>query len=376
MRYGVSPPSGGGMRASTSWFFTTHSFCSDSTSGIATRRGIGVTRFTQCDASRGVSTGSAAIAPLPQTRLDRVAVHHLAVAQHIGAADVDGAVHVGRHPRRAEQVVQHVAHRDRLDAVAHPLRRRHVRQHFGEVAHHLERRRARPDDDAGLQHERRHARCRAGSRPTSTRERRCGDSCDVFGVQAAEVHDAADGWPRPRPPRRSRPLPRSASLEALAGAHRVHEVVEHVDVPRPLAPTADGSVASPSTTSTLLPQSNAATRVRIAREHAHPVAGVEQARHEAPAEVAGAAEHEGERRGAVRARQGAQSRSRPVGAVRSSILARLRPARAGPTGRSPDEIASPKAWTPVVRRDRGEPDARVERERAGVVGGCRRGAVP
>ena len=61
LRYDVRPPSGRGISASTSRFFTTHSFCSDSTSGIATRLGIGVTRLTQCDASRGVSTGSAAI---------------------------------------------------------------------------------------------------------------------------------------------------------------------------------------------------------------------------------------------------------------------------------------------------------------------------
>ena len=39
----------------------TQSFCSDSMSGTAMRRGIGVTRFTHCAASHGVSTGSAAI---------------------------------------------------------------------------------------------------------------------------------------------------------------------------------------------------------------------------------------------------------------------------------------------------------------------------
>ena len=37
--------------------------------------------------------------PLRQPRLDGVAVHHLPVSQHVRAADVDGAVDVGRDPR-------------------------------------------------------------------------------------------------------------------------------------------------------------------------------------------------------------------------------------------------------------------------------------
>ena len=99
----------------------------------------------------------------------------------------------GGDPRRAEQVVQHVAHGDRLDAVAHPLRRRHVRQHIGQMPHHLERRRTRPDHDARLQHERRHARSRGTTSPTSTRDRRCGDSATPVRVQTTEIDDATDG---------------------------------------------------------------------------------------------------------------------------------------------------------------------------------------
>jgi hypothetical protein len=61
-RYGVSPPSGRGMSASTSWSSMTQSWTSEAISGRAIDRGTGVTRWTQCDAKPGVSTGSAAIA--------------------------------------------------------------------------------------------------------------------------------------------------------------------------------------------------------------------------------------------------------------------------------------------------------------------------
>ena len=61
-RYGVRPPSGRGSRSSTEWSSITHSFCRVAISGRAIARGTGVTRFTQCDARPGVSTGSAAMA--------------------------------------------------------------------------------------------------------------------------------------------------------------------------------------------------------------------------------------------------------------------------------------------------------------------------
>ena len=179
------------MRASMSCSRMTQSYCSDSTSGTASRRGIGVTRFTQWPASHGVSTGRAAIGRCGEPRLHRVAVHHLAVAVDVGTADVERPVHLGRHLGGAEQVVQHVAHRDRLDAAAHPPRRGHVRQHLGEVPDHLERRRARPDDDARLQHDRRHAGVEqdpadlhAGA---EVRRQPAGR-----GMQPAEVHDPTD----------------------------------------------------------------------------------------------------------------------------------------------------------------------------------------
>jgi hypothetical protein len=85
------------------------------------------------------------------TGLDGVSVHHLAVAQHIGAADVEGAVDVGQHLGGGLQVVENVAHGDGLDEVTHPARCGHVRQHVGEVPDHLERGRPGADHDAGLE---------------------------------------------------------------------------------------------------------------------------------------------------------------------------------------------------------------------------------
>ena len=49
------------MTASMSCSRMTQSNCSDSMIGTASRRGIGVTRFTHWPASHGVSTGRAAI---------------------------------------------------------------------------------------------------------------------------------------------------------------------------------------------------------------------------------------------------------------------------------------------------------------------------
>ena len=248
--------------------------------------------------------------PLLEPGLDRVAVHHLAVAQHVGAADVDRGVHVGVHARRAEQVVQHVAHGDRLDAIAHPLRRRHVRQHLGQVAHHLERRGARPDDHAGLQHERRHAAVEQDL-PDLDARAQVRRELGVFGVQAAEVHDAADG-------RRSRGLGHGGgrcpigALEALAGAHRVHEVVEDVDVSDRLADRRRvGRVAFDDLDAA--PPVERSDPVRIAREHADAIAAVEQSRHEPTTEVAGRPQNESERLGAVRSREGAQRLFPPGG---------------------------------------------------------------
>ncbi len=54
----VSPPSGSGMYSAIAWSRQTTSFTNDSMSGTAMARGTGVTRFTHCADSHGLSTGT------------------------------------------------------------------------------------------------------------------------------------------------------------------------------------------------------------------------------------------------------------------------------------------------------------------------------
>jgi len=84
-----------------------------------------------------------------------VALHHLLVGEHVGPADVERPVHVRGEVGRVHEVVQDVANRDGLDAGLHPDRCGHHRQPLGEVAQHLERRAAAPDDHGRLEHRRR-----------------------------------------------------------------------------------------------------------------------------------------------------------------------------------------------------------------------------
>ena len=88
--------------------------------GTARARGIGVTRFTHCDASHGVRTGSDAIGRCFGQR------------------------------RRGDQVVQNIADSDGLNKVADPFRRGHVGQNLGEVSDHFKTGRTRTNDDPGL----------------------------------------------------------------------------------------------------------------------------------------------------------------------------------------------------------------------------------
>ena len=174
----------------------------------------------------GCEHGESGDGALLEPRLERVAVHHLAVAQHIGAADVEGAVDLGWQRRRLDEVVEYVAHGDRLDEVAHPLRRRHVGQHVGEMADHLERRGTGADHDAGLEC---HGRHTGGDEDPPD----LGPGAQVrrefaIGVESAQVDDAGDA----RGLRRQRDVLRGVPLglfEVAGSAHAVHEVVEHLD---------------------------------------------------------------------------------------------------------------------------------------------------
>ena len=126
---------------------------------------------------------------------------------------------VVEHPH---QVVQHVADRDRLALRVDPARRDHDRQHLGEVAQHLERQRARPDD---------HRRAEFGGRRRARRQ----DLADLVpalevggqlgpGAHPAQVHDAFDAGGV----RGVAEVRRGAGVgvgEVVAATHRVHEVV-------------------------------------------------------------------------------------------------------------------------------------------------------
>ena len=226
---------------------------------------------------------------LRESGLDRVAVHELAVAVDVGTADVERAVHLGRHVGGADQVVQHVAHRDRLDEAPHPARGGHVGQHLGEVADHLERRRPRADDHPGLQHDRGHARGEQDlphlrARTQVSREPR------PLGMQAAEVDDAAHAVVV----RRRGDVPRDRQLdrlEVVLPAHRVHEVVDDLDaVHRPVDRGTVAQVALDDVDG-CRPR-HVAQPLGPSHQHAHVVPGLDEARHEPASDVAGRTGHE------------------------------------------------------------------------------------
>lgn len=85
-----------------------------------------------------------------------IAAHHLLVREHVGAADVEGTAHLGRHGGTADEVAQDVADGDGLDAGADPAGGDHDGEPFGQVAQHFEGGRAGADDDGGAQDSARH----------------------------------------------------------------------------------------------------------------------------------------------------------------------------------------------------------------------------
>ena len=153
----TSPPAGSGTYCAMSCSLQTTSWIRLSTSGRAMLLGTGVTRPTQWLDSDGVSSGRVTIRRGWQPGDRGVPLHHVAVGEDVRPADVEPAADLGRHRRAADQVVQHVADGDRLDPGVQPARGDHHRQPVGEVAEHLEGRRAGADDDRGPQYGRRHS---------------------------------------------------------------------------------------------------------------------------------------------------------------------------------------------------------------------------
>ena len=84
--------------------------------------------------------------------------HEIAIREDVRAADVERRANGLRDVEARDEVVQHVAHRDRLRLGRDPTRCDHRGQVLDEVAQDLERRRTRSNDHRGAEHRDRHAR--------------------------------------------------------------------------------------------------------------------------------------------------------------------------------------------------------------------------
>ena len=93
----------------------------------------------------------------PQAAGPGIAFHHVAVTDHIGAADLDHPAGAFRRLQGGDQIAQHVADGNRLDAREHPPRTNHHWQTFRQVADHLKRQAAGADNDRRTEFSDRHA---------------------------------------------------------------------------------------------------------------------------------------------------------------------------------------------------------------------------
>ena len=85
--------------------------------------------------------------PAVQTAHFRILQHQVAVGQNVGAADLVGRRIVAGPLQGGDEIRDHVAVPDRLDARDDPLRRDHHGQAFGQIANHLEGDAAGTNDD-------------------------------------------------------------------------------------------------------------------------------------------------------------------------------------------------------------------------------------
>ena len=133
-----------------------------------------------------------------------IAEHHLAVGEHVGAADLHHSSRARGRLEGGDQVLEEVVDGDGLHAREHPLRADHHRQTLGEVADHLER------DAAGADH---HGGAELGDRHAGLAQRLAGLLAraqvlrEVGGgvAEAAQVDDAAHAGRRRRRGRRPSP---------------------------------------------------------------------------------------------------------------------------------------------------------------------------
>ena len=162
-----------------------------------------------------------------------VPLHHLLVREDLGAADVEGAVDVGRQLRAADEVPQHIPDRDWLDPRRQPLRCDHRRETLGEIAQHLEGRRAGAEDHRRFQDDRRHAG-REQDLPDLGPRLQVRREVAALGVQAPEVDQPAQLGIAGRGRKRRCGLPIGLG-EPMSGAQRVNQVVRDVDAVERLA---------------------------------------------------------------------------------------------------------------------------------------------
>ena len=157
----------------------------------------------------------------------RIGPQQVTVGGGLRAGDVVGTggylVAVGR----GDQVVEHVAHRDRVDRIGRPLRHRDQQEPVADVTQHLERRRSRADD---------HRRTQPHDVGAAVDGQRGGDlraagevlgQRVVVGDETAEVDDAAHAGRLGRVRHVGRGAVVGLAEAGLTDA--VHQVVDDVD---------------------------------------------------------------------------------------------------------------------------------------------------
>jgi hypothetical protein len=253
------------------------------------RRLIGVTRWIHSELSAGVRNGVGNHEAATQAALLGHHVHQLAVREDVGAADVERAADGVGHAEARCQVVQHVADGDRLALGGDPVRRDHHRQPVHEVAEDLERRRAAAEDHRRPEHGERHAAAGQLLLDLAARGEVLAQARPGF-AEPAQVDDAREAGVRGDCGERAGERAVVLGVGAAGRHHAVHQVegraaalhrrgqvggIRHVATDdlhvRVVVPGAIGQLA------------------RGADGAADVVAGVEQSRDQAGADVAGSA---------------------------------------------------------------------------------------
>ena len=162
----------------------------------------------------------------PEAAQARVHPHHVAVGEHVRAADLDDAGHL-RMVEGADEIREHVTDPDRLAPGGNPAGRDHDRQPLRQVAQDLERCASGPDDDCGPELRDRHpAGAELGARLVAAGQV-VGEVRRVV-AQAPEIDDPLDSCVSRSLREVARRLPVARGEAVLAGTHRVREVVRHV----------------------------------------------------------------------------------------------------------------------------------------------------